>query len=129
MKDRPLYSISVVSEMLELHPQTLRQYERLGFVKPSRTIGNTRLYSEEDIEKLKVIINLTRDLGVNIAGVEIIINMRSQIEDLQGILSKLIYFIKNNISATNIKDSEVEANAIVPAKPRGIIKIDIEKED
>ncbi len=70
------YTISAVAEMFDIHPQTLRMYEREGLLKPSRSDGNTRLYSDEDLERLEVILSLTRDLGVNLAGVEIIINMR-----------------------------------------------------
>ncbi len=78
-----LYMISVVSEMLGIHPQTLRIYEREGFIKPSRSGGNTRLYSEDDIEKLEMVLRLTRDLGVNLAGVEVIFSMREKMERMR----------------------------------------------
>jgi MerR family transcriptional regulator/heat shock protein HspR len=78
-----LYMISVVSEMLGIHPQTLRIYEREGFIKPSRSGGNTRLYSEDDIEKLEMVLRLTRDLGINLAGVEVILSMREKMEQMQ----------------------------------------------
>ena len=78
-----LYMISVVSEMLGIHPQTLRIYEREGFIKPSRSVGNTRLYSEDDIEKLEMVLRLTRELGVNLAGVEVILSMREKMEQMQ----------------------------------------------
>jgi MerR family transcriptional regulator, heat shock protein HspR len=78
-----LYMISVVSEMLGIHPQTLRIYEREGFIKPSRSGGNTRLYSEDDIERLEMVLRLTRDLGVNLAGVEVILSMREKMEQMQ----------------------------------------------
>ena len=77
------YTISAVAEMFDIHPQTLRLYEREGLLKPSRSDGNTRLYSDEDIERLEVILSLTRDLGVNLAGVEIIINMREKMDAMQ----------------------------------------------
>ena len=83
MYSRPLYMISIVSEMVGLHPQTIRQYERLGLLKPARTDGNTRRYSDDDIERLQFIISLTRDMGVNIAGVEIILSMQEEIVKLQ----------------------------------------------
>jgi len=79
-KERPLYLISTVAKMLNIHPQTLRLYEREGLIKPARTEGNTRLYSQEDIERLRTILTLTRELGVNLAGVEIILRLREQIE-------------------------------------------------
>ena len=72
------YMISAVAQKYNIHPQTLRLYEREGLLKPSRTEGNTRLYSEEDLEQLETILSLTRDLGVNLAGVEIILNMRAR---------------------------------------------------
>ena len=78
------YMISVVAKSYGIHPQTLRLYEREGLLKPSRTEGNTRLYSEDDLRQLEVILNLTRDLGVNLAGVEIVLNMRRKMEQMQG---------------------------------------------
>jgi|GEM_PF-61190 len=87
--DEPVYLISVVSKILSIHPQTLRQYEREGLVAPSRTDGRIRLYSQRDIDKIKMILRLTRELGVNLAGVDIILRlkekiarMESQVEDL-----------------------------------------------
>lgn len=81
-KDRPLYMIGVVSEILSVHPQTLRVYEREGFIKPRR-VGRQRLYSEADIERLGLILELTRDMGVNRAGVDIILRMRLRVQRLQ----------------------------------------------
>lgn len=88
-KGRPLYLISTVAKILNIHPQTLRLYEREGLITPSRTEGNTRLYSQEDIDRLKVILNLTRELGVNLAGVEIVLRMKEQIEGLQREVERL----------------------------------------
>jgi MerR family transcriptional regulator/heat shock protein HspR len=82
-RGRPLYRISVVAEMLALHPQTLRVYERKGLIRPSRTTGRTRLYSAEDVEEIRLILRLSRDLGVNLAGVEIILKMRRQMQTMQ----------------------------------------------
>lgn len=82
-RGRPLYRISVVAEMLALHPQTLRVYERKGLIRPSRTTGRTRLYSEEDVEEIRLILRLGRELGVNLAGVEIILKMRRQMQAMQ----------------------------------------------
>ncbi len=96
MKNKPVYIISIVSEMLDLHPQTLRQYERLGLVNPQRTQGNIRLYSEEDLETLKFILTLTKDMGINLAGVEVILNMRRQIDELQAHNEQLTDFIKKH---------------------------------
>ena len=82
-RGRPLYSISVVAEMLELHPQTLRLYEKKGLIRPSRTTGRTRVYSAEDVEEIRLILRLARDLGVNLAGIEIILKMRRQMQAMQ----------------------------------------------
>jgi len=81
--DEPVYLISVVSKILNIHPQTLRQYEREGLIKPSRTEGKMRLYSQRDIDRLKLILSLVRELGVNLAGVEIILQLKEEIENLQ----------------------------------------------
>ena len=98
--DEPVYLISVVAKALNIHPQTLRQYEREGLVTPSRTSGKMRLYSQRDIDRINMILRLTRDLGVNLAGVDIILQFKDQIdkmereiEDLQG---KLAQYEKNS---------------------------------
>jgi MerR family transcriptional regulator/heat shock protein HspR len=85
--------ISVVSRVYGIHPQTLRLYEREGLLKPSRTEGNTRLYSEEDLHQLEVILNLTRDLGVNLAGVEIVLNMRRRMEQVQQEVNEFVAWV------------------------------------
>jgi MerR family transcriptional regulator/heat shock protein HspR len=95
-KDRPLYMISVVSRMLEVHPQTLRMYEREGFITPQR-VNKQRLYSDEDIERLNLVINLTKELGVNKAGVEIILRMRNRIEALQVELRDMMRFLDEEV--------------------------------
>ena len=82
-KKKALYMISVVSEMFNIHPQTLRAYEREGLIRPSRTEGNTRLYSQDDLERIELILRLTNELGVNLAGVEVILNMREQMEQMR----------------------------------------------
>ena len=82
-KSKAAYMISSVAEQYGLHPQTLRLYEREGLLKPSRSEGNTRLYTDDDLERLEVILHLTRDLGVNLAGVEIILNMREKMAEMQ----------------------------------------------
>lgn len=82
-KDRPLYVISVAAELVDMHPQTLRLYERKGLIEPSRSAGKTRLYSQRDIEHLREIRRLTQELGVNLAGVEEIIKLRRKLDELQ----------------------------------------------
>lgn len=82
-QDEPVFAISVVSRMIGIHQQTLRSYERIGLVRPARSPGNTRLYSTRDVERLQQVLRLMNDLGVNLAGVEVILGMRQQIEQLQ----------------------------------------------
>ena len=92
--------ISAVAETYQIHPQTLRLYERLGLLKPSRSEGNTRLYSNEDLKRLEVILTLTRELGVNLAGVEVILNMREKMERMQQQVEEMIYFVREHVSTT-----------------------------
>ena len=92
--DQKFVMISVVAERYGIHPQTLRLYEREGLIKPARSAGNTRLYDEEAIRRLEIILTLTRDLGVNLAGVEVILNMREQMERMQGEVDRLLEFVK-----------------------------------
>jgi MerR family transcriptional regulator/heat shock protein HspR len=89
-KSKAAYMISSIAEQYEIHPQTLRLYEREGLLKPSRSEGNTRLYTAEDIERLEVILHLTRDLGVNLAGVEIILNMREKMGQMQNQIQEFV---------------------------------------
>ena len=91
------YMISAVAQKYNIHPQTLRMYEREGLLRPSRTEGNTRLYSEEDLRQLEVILNLTRDLGVNLAGVEIILNMRRRMEQVQQEVNDFVAWVSQEL--------------------------------
>ncbi|MES1210840.1 MAG: MerR family transcriptional regulator, partial [Acidobacteriota bacterium] len=86
--------ISVVAERYDIHPQTLRLYEREGLIKPTRSAGNTRLYDEEAIRRLEIILALTRDLGVNLAGVEVILNMKERMDQMQGEVDRLLDYVK-----------------------------------
>ncbi|HLR45665.1 MAG TPA: helix-turn-helix transcriptional regulator [Deinococcales bacterium] len=89
-RDKPLYVISVAAELVDMHPQTLRLYERKGLIEPSRSAGKTRLYSQRDVEHLREIRRLTQELGVNLAGVEEIIRLRRRLDDLQGSMEERI---------------------------------------
>ncbi|HUI41627.1 MAG TPA: helix-turn-helix transcriptional regulator [Terriglobia bacterium] len=93
------YMISAVAEMYNIHPQTLRLYEREGLLLPSRSDGNTRLYTEEDLERLEVILSLTRDLGVNLAGIEIILNMRARMKEMEREVQALVEFVRGELAA------------------------------
>ena len=88
------YMISAVAEKYQLHPQTLRLYEREGLLKPSRSEGNTRLYTEQDLERLEVILTLTRELGVNLAGIEVVLNMREKMGQMQEQLEEFVEFVQ-----------------------------------
>jgi len=93
------YMISSVAEQFEIHPQTLRLYEREGLLTPSRSEGNTRLYTDEDIERLEVILHLTRELGVNLAGVEIILNMREKMAEMQSQIEEFVTTLNRELLA------------------------------
>jgi MerR family transcriptional regulator, heat shock protein HspR len=110
-----LYMISVVSEMLGIHPQTLRIYEREGFIKPKRSGGNTRLYSEEDVERLEMVLRLTRELGVNLAGVDVILSMREKMERMQRDMEETIIKLRDEL-AREIARREEARNALVPVR-------------
>jgi MerR family transcriptional regulator, heat shock protein HspR len=111
--DRSFYMISVVARRFEVHPQTLRLYEREGLVKPSRTQGNTRLYSEEDVERLAFILSLTRDLGVNLAGVEIIMNLRRKIETMQQEMERFIGQVREELGKRRREEGIDSSRALV----------------
>lgn len=90
------YTISAVAELYDIHPQTLRLYEREGLLAPSRSVGNTRLYEDSDLERLEIILSLTRDLGVNLAGVEIILNMREKMAQMQSEFEQFFEYLKTH---------------------------------
>jgi MerR family transcriptional regulator/heat shock protein HspR len=119
---KPLYMISVVAEMFSIHPQTLRAYERQGLIKPARTVGNTRLYSQEDVDRIELITRLTRDLGVNLAGVEVVLHMREKMEEMRRQMENTIRLLreqlKSEIDSLNI-DQEHEGS-LVPVGKRGL---------
>src|SRR3954453_23903686 len=110
------YTISAVADQFGIHPQTLRLYEREGLLKPSRSEGNTRLYTDTDLERLEVILSLTRDLGVNLAGVEIILNMREKMDAMQREFERFFQFLQAHADElTNFEvASEGTSDALVP---------------
>jgi len=109
------YTISVVAEEYGVHPQTLRLYEREGLIKPSRSAKGTRYYTEEDVERLELILNLTRDLGVNLAGVEIILNMREKMNRMQHEFENFLRYIRENIAQELFTDESTKS-ALVPRR-------------
>lgn len=107
--------ISAVAEMYDIHPQTLRLYEREGLLKPSRTEGNTRLYTDEDLERLEFILNLARDLGVNIAGIAIILQMRERMEEMNRQMQSFVDYVRTEMLSRMQQGFPHEA-AIVPLR-------------
>jgi MerR family transcriptional regulator/heat shock protein HspR len=112
------YTISVIAEQFDIHPQTLRLYEREGLLKPSRTEGNTRLYDDADVERLDLILSLTRDLKVNLAGVEIILNMREKMEGMQRQMQDFVSYVNENMGAIPGEATDHLSTALVPVRPR-----------
>jgi MerR family transcriptional regulator/heat shock protein HspR len=120
---KPLYLIGVVADMLKVHPQTLRLHERKGLIRPSRTVGRTRMYSAEDVEDIRRVFHLTRDLGVNLAGVEIILRMRRQMLTMQEELEDLAAYVRNQPGGGPRSESSKEA-ALVRVADRRLRKLD-----
>jgi len=110
------YMISSVAELYKLHPQTLRLYERVGLLKPSRSEGNTRLYTDQDLQRLDVILTLTRDMGVNLAGIEIILNMREKMLEMEKQMSEFASVVQQELArvANNVSQEKPSRHAIVP---------------
>ena len=113
-KSKAAYMISSVAEQYEIHPQTLRLYEREGLLKPSRSEGNTRLYTVEDLERLEVILHLTRGLGVNLAGVEIILNMREKMGEMQSQIQEFVATLNRELVARSSPEPPPSHNTLIP---------------
>ena len=111
--DEPVYLISVVANMLNIHPQTLRQYERDGLIEPARTQGRMRLYSQRDIDKMKMILRLTRDMGVNLAGVDVILRLKEQMDKME----QEIEYLREELSRVN-RHGSVPSNKAIVKKSR-----------
>ena len=120
-KGKAAYMISAVAETYGIHPQTLRLYEREGLLKPSRSEGNTRLYTQEDIERLEVVLSLTRELGVNLAGVEVILNMRRRMEEMQGEMQDFIAYVEREIATRSPELNQKIQHALVKVTPPHVI--------
>lgn len=115
------YMISAVSQRYSLHPQTLRLYEKDGLLRPSRTEGNTRLYSDEDLERLELILNLTRELGVNLAGVEVVLNMRDKMARMQDEMNAFLEFFLHQMRQSGATRTEVrKAAALAKVSPDSV---------
>jgi MerR family transcriptional regulator/heat shock protein HspR len=121
---RSFYHISRVSQMFNLHPQTLRLYEREGLLKPSRSQGNTRLYTDEDLRQLELILNLIRELGVNLAGVEVILNMRQRMQRMEAEVNELLEYVKREFLGGDEDASESRRRGLVRLSQMKIVKLD-----
>jgi len=114
-KKQGAYMISAVAEMYAIHPQTLRLYEREGLLRPSRSDGNTRLYTDEDLERLEFILNLARDLGVNIAGIAIVLQMRERMEAMNQQMSEFVDYVRTEM-LTRVQ--QTQQAGLMPLRPR-----------
>lgn len=108
--DEPVYLISVVAKVLSIHPQTLRQYEREGLIEPSRTDGKIRLYSQRDIDRIKLILRLTRDMGINLAGVDVILKLKNQLHEFENLIDEL------RLELSKQQDKKAASKAVVKHK-------------
>jgi len=122
-KGKGYYMISAVAETYGVHPQTLRLYEREGLLTPSRTDGNTRLYSDEDLKELETILSLTRDLGVNLAGVEVIVNMRRKMAQMQREVTEFMEDVKRELKKQEDGWQERVKGALVKLPPRDLVRV------
>lgn len=116
-REEKFYAIGVVAKMFNIHQQTLRLYEREGLLKPARSEGNTRLYSDKDLERLELILNLSRDMGVNLAGVDIILNLRERMAEMQQQINDMVKFLKSEIEKKDSSSTQAE-----PTTERGLVK-------
>jgi MerR family transcriptional regulator, heat shock protein HspR len=118
------YMISAVADLYKIHPQTLRLYERVGLLKPSRSQGNTRLYTDEDLERLEVILTLTREMGVNLAGIEVILNMREKMAEMQQQVEEFIRFVQQELArGPGAAQKQQARDAIVRVSPPRAIRV------
>lgn len=129
-RGKAAYMISAVAEQYEIHPQTLRLYEREGLLAPSRSEGNTRLYTDEDLERLEVILKLTRELGVNLAGVEIILNMREKMEAMQRQMEGFVDTLNQELSTRTSHRAPSDNNSLVPViQINSVVRSDAKRTD
>ena len=122
---KPLYMIGVVAEILKIHPQTLRMYEKKGLIQPSRTIGKTRMYSPEDVEEIARLVRLTRDLGVNLAGVEIVLKMRRRMIEMQSQIEDLTNYVRDDVTQARDQRSRGTGEALVRAASNHLRPLDL----
>ncbi|HSP07346.1 MAG TPA: helix-turn-helix transcriptional regulator [Acidobacteriota bacterium] len=122
-KEEKFYAIGVVSKMFNIHQQTLRLYEREGLLKPARSDGNTRLYSDKDLERLELILNLSRDMGVNLAGVDIILNLRERMAEMQQQINEMVKFLKTELEKKEEPAAEAGQRGLVKSPAANLIRL------
>jgi MerR family transcriptional regulator/heat shock protein HspR len=128
-KSRGGYMISVVAEMYEIHPQTLRLYEREGLLRPSRSEGNTRLYTDEDLERLEFILNLARDLGVNIAGIAIVLQMRERMEEMNRQMQGFVDYVRDEMLSRMQQQQNPGAGLVPLRRPSASAIVPLSEKD
>jgi len=119
-----LFTISVVSKMFGVHPQTLRLYEREGLIRPSRSEGNTRLYSRKDLERIEKILNLTRELGVNLAGVEVIFSMQEKMEEMRRFIKEMLQYLDREARRHFENRLQRENYGLIKITPGKVVKVE-----
>lgn len=128
-RTKKYFVISVAAEVLEVHPQTLRQFEREGLVKPSRSKGNVRLYSEDDIERVRMILRLRRELGVNLAGIEVILGMREKMEEMRREMLETFDQMQRYVATELARRNELMKQPLARRPRRDVVKIKIKEEE
>ena len=126
-EERPLFPISVVAEMFGIHPQTLRLYEREGLISPGRTKGKTRLYSQKDVEKLKTILHFTQELGINLAGVGLLLEIQQKMNEMQGEMWRTLEHLQRGLEMGILGQHKPETPDSPKSAPKKIIKVKIEQ--
>ncbi|MBN1273592.1 MAG: helix-turn-helix transcriptional regulator [Candidatus Aminicenantes bacterium] len=122
------YHISSVARMYNIHPQTLRLYEREGLLKPSRSEGNTRMYTRKDLERLELILNLVRDLGVNLAGVEVVLNMREKIEKVEQEVNEFLDYIRQEFFEGRETEFDIKSKSLIHIMPGKMVRLNSEED-
>jgi MerR family transcriptional regulator/heat shock protein HspR len=122
-RQRPQYMIGIVADMLKIHPQTLRMYEKKGLIRPSRTVGKTRVYSQEDVEEIARVTRLVRDLGVNLAGIEIVLKMRRRMLEMQAQIEELTRHVRADMARSG--DQAGRSEALVRAASSHLAPLDL----
>jgi MerR family transcriptional regulator/heat shock protein HspR len=121
-KSKGAYMISAVAEMYEIHPQTLRLYEREGLLRPSRSDGNTRLYTDEDLERLEFILSLAREMGVNMAGIAVILQMRERMEEMNRQMQGFVDFVRTEMLTRMQQQAQPPTPGLVPFRKKTVVR-------